>query len=69
MEDASVVNLVLNVILALLLIISEMLGWSNCTPNAISQLFLCLPKKDAHPDEQVPLHNDTAAIPTVVSVI
>lgn len=39
--DASDWNITLSIILTIMLIISEALGWADCKANAITQLYKC----------------------------
>ncbi len=41
--------LVTSIILTVLLIISELLGWAKCDANSITQLYKCLSCKPADP--------------------
>jgi len=52
MDDLTSIYNIVSIILGMLLIISELLAWSDCKANAISQLFFC---KNSDPIETIVL--------------
>ena len=54
MDEITNISVTLNIVLTILLIISEVLGWSDCRANAITQLHRCL-HCSIEEDPEIPL--------------